>query len=212
MKECTSQYTVWIVGTLLLVVLTCCQKKNEDTDSTKTYATLGNLQAAYAAEVRHTRWYAHFTQQAQSERLTYVAELFKAASRSEKIHAEVLARRIEQLGAHPLEPPVDSMPPRKTSQTIRFAFRTEQFECESLYPEMVRAAEIEKLPVVSVALKQTKDADARQLALFQNAVQTSGNISPTKYLICPGCGYIVTSVKTDQCPVCSTKNEQFEKI
>ncbi len=212
MRQCTPRYTVLIVGTLLVLVLNSCHKTNEDTASTKQYATLGNLQTAYSAEIRHYRWYTRFIQQAKTERLIYVADLFKAAARSEQIHADNHARQIRSLGGEPIEPPEESVPERKTYQTLRFALRTEQFECESLYPTMIRTAEVEKLSEVVKELRQTNEVDARQQVLFHEAVQSSGNIPHVAYLICPGCGYIVTSVKTEQCPVCSAKVVQLEKI
>ncbi len=212
MKRCTPGCIVLIVGTLIVLLLSSCHKTYEDAISTKQYATLGNLQTAYTAEIRHYRWYTRFIQQAKTDRLIDVADLFKAASRSEKIHADNHAHHIRALGGEPVEPPVDSIPERKTVQTLRFSLRTELFECESLYPAIIRTAEIEKLPDIARELKQTNEVDAHQQVLFQNAVQNSGNIARVTYQVCPGCGYIVTSVKTEQCPVCSTKKEQFEKI
>jgi rubrerythrin len=212
MKQCTLSLKMLVAGLFSVLVLVSCQKRSEEATSTKKYATLENLQTAYAAESRRCRWYTRFVQQAQKDRLINAAALFKAIARSEKIHADNHAHQIHVLGGEPNEVPIDSIPIGVTRQTLKLALSAETFECESLYPVMVRTAENEKLPDVVRQFKQTKEADARHKELFQNAVQYSGNIPQMTYWVCPECGYIVTSVKTDQCPTCSTKKDKFEKI
>lgn len=196
----------------LILSCSCCNRKPEEAVSTLKYVTLDNLQKAYAAEMRRYRWYARFSQQAEHDRFFNVATLFKAISRSEKIHTENHANLIRAMGAEPKEQPIDSLPASETLQRLKFALNTESFEYESLYPAMTRTAEREKLPEAVRQFTQTRAADARHRLLFREAIDYAGKIPRTTYLVCPGCGYIVTSVKTDQCPICSTKNDKFEKI
>lgn len=212
MKQCTESINMVVVGMFVILVLSSCQKKTEDARSTKKYATLENLQTAYKAEIRQCRWYTRFSHQAQEDRHTNVISLFKATARLEKIHADNDASQIRAMSAEPRVPLNDSISPGVTHQALKLTLSTERFECESLYPIMIQTAEAEKLHEIARQFSQTKNVDSPHKELFKEAVDFSGNISRVNNRVCPVCGYIVTSVTTGLCPICSTSNEKFEKI
>lgn len=212
MKHCIRFSTLLVVGILVIIVVDACQKKPGDTASLKSLVTTENLQTAYGSSKKRALWYSRFVQTADKEKLTNVALLFKAVARSEEVHAANHAMLLRSRGIEPKEQPIDSVPVGVTRQSLKMALSTESFECESLYPRMIRTAEVERWPEAATQFRQTKDADARHAELLKQASDYAGNISRATYYICPGCGYIVTSEETEHCPICSTKNEKFLRM
>jgi rubrerythrin len=207
MRGCKASSRMLVVGMLVVLTLISCFKKTEDATSTKKYATLANPQTAYAAEVRHFRWYTRFIQQAKEDRLVNAAALFNAVAQSEQTNASNQAREIRTMGSDPKEERVDSVPLGVTRHLLKLALSSDQFECESLYPMMIQTVEVEKLAEVAKEFARTKHADACQWKLFTDAVTNSGNIPPAQYRVCSSCGFVVTSDTTEQCPICSTTRE-----
>jgi rubrerythrin len=212
MKHCTRFITQLVVGIVIIVLGGSCQKKSDDAGSAKSLVTTQNLQTSYGSAKKRALWYSRFVQAADKEKLTNVALLFKAIARSEEVHAANHAVLLRSRGIEPIEQPIDSVPLGVTRQSLKMGLSMESFECESLYPSMIRTAEIEKWPEVATQFRQTKEADARHAELLKQASDYAGNISRVTYYICPGCGYIVTSEKTELCPICSTKNEKFVRM
>ncbi len=212
MRGCKASSTLLLAGMFAVLTLVSCQKRTEDATSTKKYATLANLQTAYAAEVKHHRWYIRFIQQANEDRLVNVAALFKAVAQSEQIHANNQAKLIRLLGSEPREEALDSIPLGVTRQLLKLAISSEQFECESFYPMLIQTAQAEKLTEVAKELEQTRKSDACHWELFKDAIKDAGIVTQVQYALCPACGYVATSKATEFCPICSMRKENFEKI
>jgi rubrerythrin len=194
----------------MLVPLSGCKKS--ETKQSQPEITLQNLQTAYAREMRIGREYALFSKRAERDRYGAIANLYRAASRSEQIHAEMAAALLRSKGVevNPFTP--DSITVGTVMQTLRLATSDEGLETESMYPNLARTAELEKFPEAAESFRRTLDADKRHLELFKEALDKGGTIARIQYYVCPTCGYIITSDKIDECPGCHTKKEKFEKI
>jgi rubrerythrin len=162
--------------------------------------------------MRIGREYALFSQRAERDRYGSIANLFRAASRSEQIHAEMAAAllRGKSIEVKPFVP--DSITVGTVMQTLRLAVSDEGLETESMYPNLARTAELEKFPEAAESFRRTLDADKRHIELFKDALDKGGSIARIQYYVCPTCGYIITSDKIDECPGCHTNKERFEKI
>jgi rubrerythrin len=211
MKQCTSS-RILVVAAIFNLVLPACQKKPQSANPASARATIANLQTSYSCAKKRLLWYSRFSENAEKEHLSNVAALFKAIARSEEIHAANHANLLRMAGVEAREQPIDSIPMGVTRQSIKMALSMESFECESLYPSVLRAAEAEKWLEAATQFKQTKGADARHQTLLKQASEFSGNMARTTYYICPGCGYIATTEQTELCPICSMKNEKFVRI
>ncbi len=194
----------------LLVPLSGC-KKNEPKQS-QPEITLQNLQSAYVREMRISREYALFSKRAERDRYGAIANLFRAASRSEQIHAEMAAALLRGKGIEVKPFASDSIAVGTVMQTLRLAVSDEGLETESMYPNLARTAEIEKFPEAAESFRRTLDADKRHVELFKDALDKGGSIARIQYYVCPTCGYVITSATADECPGCHTKKEKFEKI
>ncbi len=209
MNECAISFNVLVVGMLIVLILGSCQQK---------------LKTLYPFKiVRHTRkpsagvhggneaippvYLIHTAGKRRSTRQC-VRNVQKAVAQSEQDHA----RQLQAMGSESKEPPKDSVPVDVTRQALKLAFSAEQIECESLYPIMAQAAQAEKLDDIGKQFVQTMDAGACHWELFKDAIKYSGNIPQVKYAVCPTYGYVVTSVTTEHCPICSTTKETFVQI
>ncbi len=202
----------FIVALTLLALMYGCQKKPAETKQVVPAVTIENLQIAYGKSVKHQHMYSVFAVRADKEHLKNVANLYRAASRSEQIHADNHAALIRQHGAEPKEPPLDSLSVGTTLQSLKMALSSEEIETESMYPNLIRTAALEKDSVAMKQFELTLDADNRQKELLKDAFDKNTKIQPVPYFVCGGCGYILTSDKTDECPGCHCKKEKFVKI
>jgi rubrerythrin len=206
----SSAVTVLLLTAAFPLLLTDC-KKNE-AKGQKSEITLQNLQTAYNRESRISKEYALFAQNAEKSRYSAIANLYKAASRAEEIHAEMAAALLRSKGV-PVTPYAgDSITVGTVMQTLRLALSDESLETESMYPNLARTADAEKFPEAAESFRHALFADKQHGELFKYAVDRNGYIDRIQYYVCPCCGYIITSDTTKECPDCHEKKEKFEKI
>jgi rubrerythrin len=196
---------------LFLAFFFGCQRV-EEPKQTKPVVTTENLQTAYGKSVHREKMYALFVKQAEKERNKNIANLYKAISRSEAIHARNHASLLKTEGIEVTAPTDEAIVVGTIPQTLKMALSSEEMEYDGMYPNLIRSADAEKFTAASVQFSRTRDADTRHGELVREAANTDGKIAPTSYFVCPGCGYVVTSDKTEECPVCQTKKGLFEKI
>jgi rubrerythrin len=190
----------------------CSSEKKHEVKKPAHEVSLENLQAAYAKSVRHQYMYSVFVRQAEKEKNKQIALLYRAITRSEGIHAYNHAGLMKKYGVEPLQPQIDSVVVGMVLQTLKMAQSSEEIETESMYPNLIRTAGLEKFPEAETQFEQTREADIRQLELIRDAYERSGKIQKVPYYVCGGCGYIATSDKIEECPVCGATKEKFEKI
>ncbi|MGA9407201.1 MAG: ferritin family protein [Bacteroidota bacterium] len=186
-------------------------KKNEAKES-KPEITLQNLQTAYNREMRISRECELFSKNADKNRYSAIANLYRAVSRSEEIHAEMAAALLRSKGVDVTPYVADPIAIGTVMQTLRLALSEESLETESMYPNLARTANAEKFVAAVESFGHSLNADKWNAELFKDAVDKSGYITRVQYFVCPCCGYIVTSDTAKECPECHEKREKFEKI
>jgi rubrerythrin len=197
---------------LLMIASPGCKEKPREPEHVEPTVTLENLQLVYDRELRRQQMFTEFADRAQRERFPNLASLYRAAARSEAIHAERHAQLLRARGVEPIEPPKDSVIVGTTIQTLRKAISGEQLEIESVYPNLIRTAELEKFPEAVEHFTKTREADIRHLDLLREALERQGRIQRVQYALCPGCGYIMTTRDIDSCPNCTVPKDQFEHL
>jgi len=200
--------TIFIIAAFIF----SCQKAGEPKKEAKPAVTIDNLQTAYGKEVNQQKMYELFVKQAEKEHLKNMASLYRAVALSEGVHAASHAKLLLSQSVQPALPASASVVVGNTMQTLKMALSSEDIEFDSMYPNLIRSADAEKYAEASTKFKNLRDSDARHAELFRNAVDKAGKITAVNYFICPECGYILTSDKTDECPICHTKKDRFEKI
>lgn len=196
------------VTLLLVALLFGCTSKTGD-DLKKPTVTMENLQTAYAKSIMRQQLYSRFGQRAAQEHNTNVAALYQAVARSEEIHAALHANLLRTLGGEAVMPARESVAVGTTLQTLKMSISNEQLEAESMYPNVMRTAELENLPDAVEQFRKAKEADARHLELFKDAYDRGGKIHKVPYFVCSSCGYILTSGHTERCPVCKADKTAF---
>lgn len=200
----------------MLFWFSSCQKSEqakvqEQLQATQKLATIGNLQTAYGSELKRSLWYDRFAKQAMKENLGDIGVLFRALSRSEKVHAESAVGILKSKGIEPLAPSIDSIVPGKARQYLKLSLSNENVE-QNLYSGFSAKAEEEQFTEAADWFKKALEADARHGRLLKKAIEQETNFARLPYLMCPECGYIVGSDKMEECPVCKTKKDKFQKI
>jgi rubrerythrin len=159
-----------------------------------------------------SRMYTLFAQRALKEKNPQMAALYSAIAKSEDVHASNHAALMRKEGIEPKTPQFDSMVVGNVMQTLKMALSSEDIEIGSMYPNLIKTADAEKFKEAQTQFEQCRDADARQEEFLKTAMDKVGKIAKTPYFVCPGCGYIFDSDKTEQCPVCNTTKDKFTKI
>jgi len=214
----------WIVVvaiiTLALILVGCGKKEGESAKpqaeqaaqpGQPATATIVNLKADYALEMKRVDWYERFSKQAQKENLGDVAVLFKALSRSEKVHADKIAALLKTKAIEVSAPTIEAAPAGKARQYLKLSLSNENVEEASMTAFQAQAKN-EQFAEAEELFRRLSGADARQGRLLKRAIEQETNFARLPYVMCPECGYIVGSDKIDECPVCKTKKDKFQKI
>ena len=208
--------SIFVASVLIILWLASCQNKEEAKQAApqqtgQKLVTIDNLQVAYGAELKRSLWYDRFSKQAMKENLGDIAVLFKALSRSEKVHADGAAKLLKMKGVEPVASAIDSIVPGKAKQYLKLSLSNENLE-QNIYAADTAKAIEEHFTEAADWFKKALEADARHGRLLKKAVEMETNFARLPYLMCPECGYIVGSDKLDECPICKTKKEKFQKI
>lgn len=207
---------------VVLLVLVCaaisfaalaagCQKAEQPKEEPKTLVSIENLQTAYARETKQSHMYGLFSPRAGKEKYKGVAAMYKALERSENIHAAMHASMMREHGVEPAAVKYDSIVVGTTMQTVKMALSFEELEFGSMYPNLTRTAEQESFKEGVDRFTMIHAVEERHLELLRGAQDKAGSIG-VKYLVCPGCGYIITADQTEECPVCKAPKAKFESI
>jgi rubrerythrin len=216
MKNPTSRSMVFrlvllCAGVFTLGFLQGCQKESAPKEEKQNLVSIDNLQTAYGVSVKRSAMYERFIPRAEKEKFRGVAALYKALARSEGIQADVHAGLIRQHGQEPAAPAPDSVVVGTTMQTLKMAISSEELEYSSMYPNLLRTATLENFTEGVDQFTMMQSVEERHVELLKDAQAKMGKID-TKYFVCPGCGYNITSDKTEECPVCKKPKTTFEKI
>jgi rubrerythrin len=181
--------------------------------------TFENLSAAFEGESNAHDKYVAFAARADEEELHGVASLFRAAARSEQIHAANHAHVINQVGrraeCEPRKVAVNS-----TLENLKTALNGEKFEIDILYPGFLEEAVEHKFTAAIRSFTGALEAEKTHARLFSEAIallaagkRDSWIAEAREFYVCPVCGYTSqTEEEHERCPVCNCLWEKFEII
>jgi rubrerythrin len=180
--------------------------------------TIKNLLAAYVGETNARAQYLAFAQQADSEGLSGIASLFRAAARAEQIHAGNQARVLRQMGSE-ARADVSPVKVRNTIENLKTALAAEKYEIETMYPGFIEEARIHINSTASRAFTWALEAEKTHDRLYTNAIplveasQTDSWVgAPREFYVCPVCACTSEERHTDNCNVCGYPSERAESI
>jgi rubrerythrin len=181
--------------------------------------TVQNLLAAYEGESNAHAKYTAFAAKADADGLHGAASLFRAAARSEQIHAANHARVIGTLGGnakaeiHPVEV-------KSTLENLKTALNGEQYEIDTMYPGFLEEATSRKSTGAIRTFTGALEAEKTHARLYSEAIallvagkRDSWIGEARDFYVCPVCGYTSeTEEEHERCPVCNCPWERFEII
>lgn len=196
-----------------LALLAGCKSKSAKETSTR---TIENLKAGIKGETTASVKYAAFAQKASEEGLEPIAQLFKAASKAERIHADNHIKVLEKQGEK-----MDSINPefevKTTKENLQSAISGESYEFASMYPDFIKVATEENVKAAVTSFNWALDTEKKHKDFYQNALDALDKSEtaslPSVFFVCPKCGntYDAASV-TAKCDFCKTPKEKYIAI
>ena len=158
--------------------------------------TKENLMAAFGGESQANRKYLAYAKQADTEGLTMVAKLFRAAAEAETIHAHAHFRAAGKIG--------------DTAANLQDAIAGETFEFTKMYPEMIKDAVAEDEKAIAKYMGFVNEVEEVHANLYKKAA--SNELEGVEFFICPICGYTHEGQITEPCPVCMAPATKFYSV
>jgi rubrerythrin len=179
----------------------------------QTNITLDNLQTAYNGEQNANAKYLAFAKKADQEGYARVAQLFRAAADSERIHAGMHAKVIEQLGARPaadIKAPVVG----STQENLAEAVKGEGYETDSMYPGFLTQAKKDKNKNAMIAFERAGEVEGNHQKIYKEALRNiaAWKQSSKSFLVCQVCGNLVEKITFAHCPVCKYPASEYKAI
>ncbi len=175
--------------------------------------TLANLQAAYNGESNAKARYEAFAVKADAEGYLAVGALFRAAAKSESIHATKHGEIIKSLGAEP-KAEVGAPDVKSTRENLEAGIKGETEEKETMYPAFIKQAQADKNKRAAMSFKGAMAAEAEHAKLYGAALKDleGWKAAGKVFLVCQICGYTSMDQSLKKCPVCEAPRTKFDEV
>ena len=163
--------------------------------------TIDDLKAAFAGESQANRRYLAFAKKADTEGLTQVAKLFRAAAAAETVHALNHLRAMDGVAS--------------TTENLQAAISGENYEWVTMYPEFIQDAEAESMKRAVSSFKFANAVEKIHEQLYLQALaslEAKKQLPEVDYYVCPVCGNTHEGPMEGNCPICNTPGTKFERI
>jgi rubrerythrin len=207
------------VAALMLPSLAIAQQKGpspkNNVVTTEINTTLDNLQHAYKGETTASAKYAAYSQKAEEEGYHEIAMLFKAASKSESIHAGNHKAVLAEYGKSvpEIEP---EFTVKSTRENLMDAIAGETYEINTMYPEFVNNSKISKNRLALISFNYAYQTEQKHKAFYEKALAALDNKNvgsiPTSYFVCPTCGNTYETKAPQRCGISMTSGDKFIEI
>ena len=174
-----------------------------------------NMKTAFEGETTASAKYAAYSKKAEEEGYHEIALLFKAASTSEKIHANnhkaVLLEGSQEVPAITPEFTVKS-----TKENLKDAIAGETYEITTMYPDFIKNANVAGNQFSLMSLNYAYKTEQKHKPLYEKALAAleSNTVKslPTVFYVCPTCGNTYDTKAPSRCGISMTSSEKFIKI
>jgi rubrerythrin len=162
--------------------------------------TKENLDNAFAGESQANQKYLAFAKKAEQEGFHNIARLFRTTAEAERTHAEGHLNAGGGVGS--------------TVDNLRAAIGGETYEYTTMYPPMLKQAEIDGHKAKRMFGFAVK-AEEVHANLYTRAVEAAAkneDLEETEFYLCPVCGYIELGKPPEVCPICGAKAKSFVQV
>ena len=178
--------------------------------------TKQNLLTAWKGETTASSKYAAYADQAAKEGYPQIASLFRAASKSEGIHAANHKTVLGKMGGTtPAFTPEFTV--KTTKENLADAISGEGNEVMKMYPDYITIAKSEEAMDAAKSMRWAMETEKKHLGFFSNAMKAleSNNVASLVkfYWVCPKCGNTYDVDKPESmCSFCGTSSSKFSKV
>ncbi len=180
----------------------------------KSGTTLENLLEAFNGESNASAKYKLYAKKADEEGFGEIASLFRAASAAEAIHAANHAEVIKALGGTP-KAEIKEVKPASTRENLIDAYTGETYERLKMYPVFYEQARQDGNARALRTINYAQTAEEGHAKLYKDALTRFDSLKGSAnvdFLVCPTCGWTVSTVDFKKCPVCFTEGDTFRKV
>jgi len=186
--------------------------------------TKENLEKALMGESQACIRYLAFAEKADEEGYPGVARLFRAASRSEMVHAQshqcALGTHIEILEQLKMPEKIKEAVGKLKSEgevmgtleNLQTAIDGETHEFKKMYPAMIQASVEDKDMQARHSFEYAMSMEMLHAKFFKKAMSDLHANSETTYYVCPVCGYTVADEPPKKCPYCGVDAKKFIEV
>jgi rubrerythrin len=173
--------------------------------------TAENLNAAYQMAANAESCYKAFAARADAEGCKSVAALFRAAGKSQNIHAAKCEAQIKKLGGT-VTFKLEAAEVKSTRENLEAALKMQTAERSAQLAAFAAQAEAGKNVPAMYAFKGAMAAEAQLVKYFTQALggMETWKAGDKDILVCLVCGYVTMDTATKNCPVCQAPRSKFE--
>jgi rubrerythrin len=172
---------------------------------------IADLHEAMNGELTASVKYADYAKQADKEKLSSIAALFRATSRAEGIHLENHRKALADLGAPAYKPKVQKYTVKKTAANLKEVIAAEKYESSKMYPKFKYDAMVCSAEKAVNSFRYARSAEETHAKLYAQALAQISH--PEKlasvYYLCPTCGGVYTSKPPKECEICGEPSSKF---
>jgi rubrerythrin len=177
--------------------------------------TFQNLQDAFKGESTASAKYEAYSKKAEEEGYHEIAMLFKAASVSEKIHAN--NHKSVLIGGSQKVPVITpEFVVKTTKENLKDAITGEGYEISTMYPEFLTNANTAKNQPALLSLNYAYKTEKKHKPFYEKALAAleANNVKslPSVYFVCPVCGNTYDAAAPERCGISMTSGEKFIKV
>ncbi len=159
------------------------------------------LKAAFAGESQAHMRYQIFAEEAEKKGLKKLANMFRAISHAEMVHAKNHYRVLQQIG--------------ETPSNIQQCIDGETFEIEEMYPVYNETAKLQGEKDAERSTHYALEAEKIHQKIYVKAKKLAedGKDYPADLVtICPVCGHTVEGEPPEKCPICGAPGSKFVRF
>lgn len=174
--------------------------------------TQQNLINAFGGESQAYMRYVHFANQAELEKLSNVARLFRAIAHAEYIHAGDHFRELKHLDGGFVANSMAVFGPGDSVKNLKLAIAGETYEVEEMYPAYIEVAQFQGERGAQRSFEWSWGTEKMHKMLYEKALESvnSGkDVELGPIQVCEVCGYTLEGDAPDVCPICGALKDKF---
>lgn len=176
-------------------------------------SSLQNLMVAYNRELNEKQKYMAYAKRADQEGYLKAAQLFRAAARSEDVHAKLNAKAIVALGGT-LQAKMETPLVNSTPENLKNAVKSEEYRSLRMYPKFLEQAKANNSGQAAVSFSLAIKVENVRKGMFREALNKIQDWKTASggFYVCNGCGNITENVNFKVCPVCGGPASEYAKV